>query len=503
MAPARTEDLVSGLPQTISTEIKSVVSEQIIPLDLAPPSLPTEKIGPMGYVRTLLHFELPDGYDGEKVTKIFKQAYTAFKERTPIAGCEIVPAATYAEDGELELRYYGDEIEEDFAVKDHRDLDLPSYADLKSRGFPTSVLKPALFCQRGQGGEWPTPGQRIPNTLMQVNLVNGGLILNVSFFHAYVDGATIYKFTEILSEEVRRAQGLAITNPVEIPVEDRAKLLKASGGFSGAAEDHPEYLELPFTPQEAPPKLASPIAHGHVFYFSPEKLQALKELAAPSNAKLFKGSDKMASFISTNDALSALIWRCTMLAQHKDSEGEDRPKGNSMIGHALDCRRRTNQTVHKYTIGNILGFAPAIMDIESVLDEEKVSLADIALIVRGAINKSNEGYLDSVGAMVERAVNTSRFVPTFFLDMPGAHGLMSSWREFPFYDLQWGPLLGDKTHAVRFPSTGVTHCMQILLPSRPEAGPGIEAFVNTENNAMERLLNDPLWKQFAQEPESA
>ncbi|KAF5678684.1 trichothecene 3-o-acetyltransferase [Fusarium heterosporum] len=503
MAPARTEDLVSDLPQTISTKIKSVVSEQITPLDLAPPTLPTEKIGPMGYVRTLLHFELPDGYDGEKLAKIFKQAYTAFKERTPIAGCEIVPAPTYAEDGELQLRYYGDELEHDFAVKDLRDQEFPSYAELKSRGFPSSALKPDLVCQRGQGGEWPTAGQRLPNTLMQVNLVNGGLILNMLFFHAYIDGATIYKFTEIISEEVRRAQGLAITNPVEIPVEDRAKLVKASGGFSGAAEDHPEYLELPFTPQAPPPKLSSPIAHGHVFYFSPEKLQALKELAAPSNAKLFKGTDKVPSFISTTDALTALIWRCTMLAQHKNSESEDRPKGTSMIGLALDCRRRTNQTVHPYTIGNILGFAPAVLDIESVLQEEEVSLADIALIVRGAINKSNEGYLDSVAAMVERAENPYRFVPTFFLDMPGAHGLVSSWREFSFYDLQWGPLLGDKTQAIRFPSTGVTHCMQILLPSRPEAGPGIEAYVNTENNAMERLLNDPLWTEFAQGPESA
>ncbi|KAM0186798.1 hypothetical protein ACHAPI_011524 [Fusarium lateritium] len=499
MAPATIEDsVVVDLSETIPS--KTLLAEPVVTAlpDLAPPTLPTEKIGPPGYVRTLFHFELPEDYDSEKLTSILKKAWTSFKERTPIAGCELVPTPTYAQDGGLELRYYGDEIDYDFVAKDLRDQDFPSHAELKRRDFPASVLKPDLVCQRGQGGEWPTPGQRLPNTMMQANFIKGGLILNIIFFHAYIDGTTIYKFTEIFSEEVRKAQGLAITNPVEIPMEDRAKLLKATGGFSGAAEDHPEYLELPFTPEGVPPKLAAPMAHGHVFYFSPEKLQELKEAASPANAKLFKGNEEMSSFISTTDALTALIWRCTMLAQHAG----EKPTGPSMVGLALDCRRRTNQTIHKHTIGNILGFAPAVMDIESVLKEDEVSLADIALVVRGAVNKSSR-YLDSVGALVERVENTSRVIPSFFLDMPGNHSLFSSWREFPFYDLQWGPALGERTQALRFPSTGVTHTMQILLPSRPEAGPGVEIFVGTENSAMEGLLNNPLWKQYAQWPTSA
>ncbi|KAF4424715.1 hypothetical protein F53441_14225 [Fusarium austroafricanum] len=499
MAPSQIDVLGSGQPQVIHR--KAVATESVTPLlDLAPPLLPTEKVGPLGWIRSLLHFELPVDYEAEEVASILKRSYTAFKERTPIAGCEAVPTPSYPETGLLQLRHYGDEIDHDFIVKDLRNEDFPSFDELKSRGFPTSALDPAIVCQRGLGGEWPQAGDRLNTTMMQVNFIKGGLLLNVLFLHAYIDGTTAYKFTEIFAEEVRKVQGLPIAHPVEIPVGDREKLLKASGINAGKPEDHPEYIEVPFTPEKPPPNLASPIHHGHVFYFSPEKIQALKEAAAPCNTKFLK--EPNASHISTNDALTALIWRCTMSAQHKDSKGE-KPSGPSVIGLALDTRRRAGQPVHKHTLGNILGFAPATMDIESILAHEDFSLADLAQVVRDAVDKCNDTYLDNLTALVERLGNVSRLVPVMFLDMPGNHELMSSWREFPFYDIQWGPALGEHIKAIRPPSVGITHSMHVVLPDRPDAGGVIEVFIGTENDKMERLLKDPLWREYAQGPEDA
>ncbi|EYB23986.1 hypothetical protein FG05_03006 [Fusarium graminearum] len=495
---------ISVVDQPQEVLLKTTMTEHVTEVvDLAPPLLPTEWIGPMGWVRLVYHFELPQNYDAEELTTIFKKSYSAFKDRVPIAGCEFVPTPTYLEDGKLQLRHYGDEIEHDFKVKDLRNEDFPSFEELKTKGFPVSALDPNVVCQRGLGGEWPAAGvDRLNTTMLQLNFVKGGLLLNMLFLHAAVDGACMYKFTELLAEEVRKAQGIPITEPAEVPMADRAKIAKSSGAKPGNPEDHAEYLEIPFTPTGPPEKLAMPIAHGNVFYFSPEKIEALKELASPSNAKHFKSNEDNAPFISTNDAITALIWRCTMNAQHKHKEGETKPTGPSMLGLALDARRRyAGQDVHKYTIGNILGFAPAIMDIDTLMNEDEVTLADIALIVRGAVNKSKDSYLDSITARVERVNNVSRLIPTIFLDMPGNHALLSSWREFPFYDIKWGAALGDSILAVRPPKAGVTHSMHVLLPQRPAAGPGIEVFVNTENDAMETLLNDPLWRQYAEGPE--
>ncbi|KAF4908805.1 hypothetical protein CGCF415_v006335 [Colletotrichum fructicola] len=274
MTPALTEpSLVTDagpLPEktvsvTTATEIPSPTETN---LDLAPPLLPVEQIGPKGWIRCIYHFELPDNYDADHLTHILKTAYKAMKDRVPIAGCEVVPLEDSKQAGLLKLRHYGDEIE-DFLAKDLRgDETFPTFAELRDRGFPSSALLPEKVCRRGMGGEWPQAGDRLNVTWMQANFIRGGLLLNMLFLHAYADGTTAYKFTELLAEEVRRLQGIPITLPAEVPVEDRVKVMKSTGAQPGRPEDHAEYIELPFTPPGVPPKLASDIHHGHVWYFS-------------------------------------------------------------------------------------------------------------------------------------------------------------------------------------------------------------------------------------------
>ncbi|KAI8306826.1 Trichothecene 3-O-acetyltransferase TRI101 [Colletotrichum sp. SAR11_240] len=509
MAPALTEPSLMTDAEPLPEKIVSVTTATEIPspietnLDLAPPLLPVEQIGPKGWIRCIYHFELPDNYDADHLTHILKTAYKAMKDRVPIAGCEVVPLEDSKQAGLLKLRHYGDEIE-DFLAKDLRgDETFPTFAELNARGFPSSALLPEKVCRRGMGGEWPRAGDRLNVTWMQATFIRGGLLLNMLFLHAYADGTTAYKFTELLAEEVRRLQGIPITNPAEVPVEDRGKVMKSTGAQPGRPEDHAEYIELPYTPPGVPPKLASDIHHGHVWYFPPSALAALKADASPANAKLFKGREGIPEYITTNDALSALIWRATMSAQHSTKirpVSEDPTPSPSVMGIALDARRRAGVPVHKHTIGNILGFAPAILDVREVVSpESEATLADLAICVRRAVAKTEDVYLDSLNALVERLQDVTRLAPTMFLDMPGNHMLQSSWREFPFYDIEWGSAFGEKILAVRPPSVGVTHTMQIVLPD-PKKG-GIEVFVGVEHEAMERLLNDPVWRKYAQAPE--
>ncbi|KAK7408027.1 hypothetical protein QQX98_009800 [Neonectria punicea] len=468
--------------------------------DLAPPLLPTEQIGPKGWVRNIFFFELPEDYDMDVLTGLLKTSYKSFKDRTPVAGCEAIPMEG-KQAGLLQLRHYGDEVE-DFAVKDLRaEGAFPSFADLKARGFPASELDPELVCKRGLGGEWPGAGDHLTVTMMQANFIRGGLLLNMITLHAFADHTTAYKFTEIFAEDVRRAQGLPITHPVEIPSADRAKLMKPSGSHSDLDLAHDEYIELPFTPTAVPPKLSTPNHHGHVFYFSPENLAALKEEASPANAKLLR-DEELPAFTSTNDALTALIWRSTMVAQHPElsapkADSEPPATGPSQVGIALDARRRAGVSVHKHTIGNILGFAPAMLDLNKVINE--ASLADLAIIVRRALVKAEDTYLDELITVVDRLEDVTRLAPVVFLDMPGAHMIQSSWREFPFYDIEWGSALGGKMLALRPPAVGVTHTMQIVLPD-PKRG-GVEAFIGVESSAMERLLSDPVLRRYAEAPQ--
>ncbi|KAH6900631.1 transferase family-domain-containing protein [Thelonectria olida] len=470
--------------------------------DLAPPLLPTEQVGPKGWVRNIFFFELPDDYDMDALAAILKTSYSNFKNRTPVAGCELMPMEG-KQAGLLQFRHYGDELD-DFAVKDLRaEGAFPSFAELKARGFPASELDPKIVCKRGLGGEWPQLGDHMTVTLMQANFIRGGLLLNMFFLHAYCDHTCAYKFTEILAEDVRAAQGIPIPEPVEIPSEDREKIMQVSGNHSDLDLNHHEYIELPFTPTAVPPKLSSPIHHGHVWYLSPENLAALKADASPKNAKLLKG-EELPEFISTNDALTALIWRSTMAAQHPAvsnpeliEPGTAGPGGPSQVAIALDARRRAGVPLHKHTIGNILGFAPAILDLDKVVNE--ASLADLAIIARRAVAKTEGVYLDELTTIIQRLEDVNRLAPTCFLDMPGNHMIQSSWREFPFYDLQWGPAFGNTMQALRPPACGVTHTMQIVLPD-PKKG-GVEVWVGVESSSMDRLLSDHVWRRYVDAPD--
>ncbi|KAI5467619.1 transferase family-domain-containing protein [Mariannaea sp. PMI_226] len=497
------ESISLSEPAVANKNESTTVAVEEVP-DLAPPLLPTEQIGPKGWVRNIFFFELPEDYDIDALTEILKSSYSSFKSRTPVAGCEVMPLEG-KQAGLLQFRHYGDELD-DFAVKDLRDdASFPSFAELKARDFPASVLDPKLVCKRGLGGEWPQLGDRLTVTLMQANFIRGGLLLNMFFLHAYCDHTTAFKFVEILSEDVRRAQGIAITEPVDIPWEDREKIMKASEDKSELdLKNHHEYIELPFTPTEVPPKLASPIHHGHVWHISAENLAALKEEASPKNAKLFK-DEELPEFVSTNDVLTALMWRSTMVAQHpalsdpaeKPDPEVPLPGGPSLAAIALDARRRAGVPIHKHTIGNILGFAPAMLGLNQVINE--ASLADLAITARRAVAKTEKGYLDELTTIIERLEDVNRLIPMCFLDMPGNHMIQSSWRDFPFYDLQWGPAFGDNIKALRPPSCGVTHTMQVVLPD-PKKG-GIEVWLGVENSAMDRLLKDPVWRRYADAPD--
>ncbi|KAF5597872.1 enoyl hydratase isomerase family [Fusarium pseudocircinatum] len=473
-------------------------------LDLAPPLLPTEQIGPNIWVRNMFFFELPVGYDIDALSEMLRVGYRNLKNNVPLIGCEVIPAGN-SRAGMSELRHYGDENLNDFTVKDFRaDATCPSFVELKAQGYPSAALDPERFCTRGLGGEWPQPGDRVTVSLMQANFIRGGLILNMSFLHVCCDQTTVFKFMEVLSDELRRAQGLAITDAAEVHSEDRETIMKISGNKKEICLDHAEYVILESNPSELPPLMTKDIHHGHVWYLSPESLVALKEEASPKNARILK-HETLPSYISTTDALTALIWRSTMVAQHSEtlktssgSLGCEAPcsGGPSQVAIALDLRRRSGRTIQKHTLGNIFGFAPAILDLNQVIHE--ASLADLAILVRRAIEKAEDVYLGEINTIVDGLNDVSCLVPTCMLDMPGKNILQTSWREFPFYDLEWGDAFGGNIKALRPPSCGLMHGVQVMLPD-PKRG-GCEVWVGVEDSSMDRLMADPLWRAYVEIP---
>ncbi|KAI1125168.1 transferase family-domain-containing protein [Nemania abortiva] len=451
-----------------------------------PSLIPLEKAGPKGYIRFVFPIELGDSYDADKIFGILKQGLDKAKERIPTLGCEGVPDTDAKQAGVLKLHKY-----DDYETITKKDLRAPgafphTYADIKAKTFPVEAFPGDLLCRRFT---WPSPGERLPVADCQANFIPGGLLLTCCFFHVFGDAKSYYTWLETWAEECRLLQG-EISSRTEVPDEfftDREKHMTPSGKNAGKPEDHPEVLVLPFTPEGFPPKMISREHVGQVFRLSAEQLVALKADAAPANAAESSG----VTYVSTNDALSALMWRSVMAAQFELEKLEGDP--TSIFNIAVDGRPRTNPPVHPRTLGNWLGWVAPQMPIRKMLSHN--SVADPAVVVRQAVAKLNEEYVDSLSTLFESVVDVNRVVATAFVDVPGFNCVQTSWINLGVYGLNWGKTLGGKIEAVRSPDVGVINGGSLVLPALPCGG--IELIIGVESKSLPRLLKDPLLAKYA------
>ncbi|PYI06948.1 hypothetical protein BO78DRAFT_444438 [Aspergillus sclerotiicarbonarius CBS 121057] len=458
-----------------------------------PNAIPTltslERIGPKGYVRYIFPFPLGDDYDLEQVMRVLRASYAATKKRLPVMGCEAVPDETSKQAGVLRLQRLHDGEIDEIVV---RDLRAPgafpaTYADLKSWAFPVAFFDADVLCCRSV---WPMPGERLPVSLLQANFIPGGLLLNWCTLHLVGDGTSYYVWMKIWAEECRRAQGLKIPHPVELPeaiIQDRERVMRASGRNPGLLDHHPQYTLLPRAPSGAPPKMLARNHRTQVFYFSPESLAALKEAASPVHATVPTDVE----WISTNDALSALLWRTVMAVQWPLDTLPGDPV--SVFNIAIDGRLRTDPPVHPQTLGCFLEYLGVSAPIRTIL--ESATLADLAIRIRTEVRRADRQFTDDLAALIEQLEDVDRLVPTAFLDVPGFNCVQTSWINFQLYSLEWGPVLGHRIDAVRAPHIGVINGLQLVLPA-PRDG-GMEVLVGVEESCLDKLLHDPVWTRYA------
>ncbi|KAJ5984564.1 hypothetical protein N7481_006663 [Penicillium waksmanii] len=444
-----------------------------------------ERIGPKGYLRYVFPFELAANYDIDEVARVLKAGYDALSQRIPEVACEAIPDTDTTQKGVMKFQLMEKGSGTHIAVKDLRSSYQPTYAELKSKSFPVSSFDADTFCPRSV---WPSPGERLPISLIQANFIQGGLVLSWCILHMAGDGTSFHTWTKVWAEECRRAQGLDIPQPVQLAdaiCKDRELVMKSSGRNKGNIEDHPEWTLLPFTPPGAPPKMVSPHHRGQVFYFSPESLEALKAEASPSNAT--EQSDQ--EWISTNDALSALLWRTVMAVQSPLESLEGDPV--SIFNIAIDGRLRTSPQIHPETLGCFLEYVAVSAPIRKMLSTPNI--ADLAVQIRKAVLRADDQFSDDIVSLVEKVEDVDRLVPTAFLDVPGKNCILTSWINFKIYDLTWGPLLGT-IDAIRTPHVGCINGLQVVFPVLPDGG--IEILVGVEESCLGRLLNDPLFTRF-------
>ncbi|OJJ42356.1 hypothetical protein ASPZODRAFT_77072 [Penicilliopsis zonata CBS 506.65] len=445
-----------------------------------------ERIGPKGYLRYVFPFQLAgENYNPDDVARVLQAGYDVLIARLPVVGCGAVPDTECGQKGVMKFERHDENTV--ITVKDLRDSFYP-YSELKARSFPVAALDADTLCCRAV---WPSAGeQQLPISLVQANFIPGGLILTWCILHMAGDSVSFNTWLNVWAEGCRLAQGEDIPDPIQLPDAiwtDRKQVTRPSGRNHGRVEDHPEYTLLPFTPTEAPPKMISPNHRGQVFYLSPESLAMLKADASPANATT--PSDQ--TWVSTNDAVSALLWRTVMAVQSPLETLQDK-NPVSVFNIAIDGRRRTHPPVHRDTLGCFLEYIAVSCPIRDML--ASLSLADLAIKIRQAVLRADKHFTDDVVTLVDRLEDVDRLVPTAFLDVPGFNCVQSSWAAFDVYTAHWGQMLG-RIEAVRVPHVGCINGLQLVLPPLPDGG--MEVMVGVEETCLGRLKSDPFFSKYA------
>ncbi|TGJ85025.1 hypothetical protein E0Z10_g3718 [Xylaria hypoxylon] len=349
----------------------------------------------------------------------------------------------------------------------------------------------------------------------RVNWVEGGCLLAISISHAAFDaqGAfTVIKYWAQLcqnSENLSELRSSPISQSRETKVKTGANpLLIQTMPSPRVAFDNlklrPElwtFLGLHFEDNLAPatsthslptciPAAAKAIPGDQtrtrtcIFSFSDRNSAALKAAATPINGK---------DWISTKDAYTAHIWTSLMRARFIDKDesrligelDEETHKLLSSVSVAIDGRTLPGCGFPTSRINNTVYCCQTQLPLSIVLTSDALPTAAGAIRQNIEAMKSNQDLIDDANALAASIPDVGH-LSWVFKDFLNRDLVTTSWTDLPFYDLDFGPALGNPEF-VRIPRDQFAG-LCCMLPRRPNGD--IEVIINARENEMGRLFDD-------------
>ncbi|CAD0087587.1 unnamed protein product [Aureobasidium vineae] len=474
-----------GILKSVSTTVTDIIDS----IDLKSPPAHAlelsylEQANPRGYTRPMFFFPAVKGVNQMEVAEIFRKALEPTLKAIPSLACEIVPV----EDGKtptgrtaLKHGKFGSLI-----VKDIRGTGF-SYEELRKQKFPQSRLDPDVLCACDV---FPVPGEIQPAWVPQLNIVDGGFILTLHNHHTLYDAQAINEILRVWSQNCRHVQNKAVSACSSLPAEQFERsahiTTRASTADLGNPEQHPEFVVAPFT-LSWPEAVFRDTHRQRVYRLSPKALAELKNDCTESGD----------SWISTNDAATALMWRCIIRAQTDlDTIPEDVMSHHIVV---VDLRLRSDPPLSKHYPGCPMNYARPGMNLRQLCNS--TSLAPLARAIRNAVDERTPEYTKSVVTLLNNIPGYGHFAWTSFGSLLGTDCMTSTWYKLDILDLDFGPAIGQ-IERVRFPTGGLLNGLSLIYPqiTRGEQQDlGMEVAVGLEKQYFEKLDEDPVWCKYAE-----
>jgi hypothetical protein len=262
---------------------------------------------------------------------------------------------------------------------------------------------------------------------IQANFIQGGLLLDAATQHNFINGNGLLQCMRLLAKAMRSEEFSEVE--IEQGNRDRRTLIQLLKPTESMLDhSHMKRLPLPATSKQTQslPAPTKPSAWC-CFRFPGSKLIQLKhvvntdlEISAP------KGS---ISFVSTNDALSGILWKCLSAVRLSHRQ---RPDDFSKFSRALDARRAMQ--VPKEYRGQMGYNATCRLTFHEL---EKASLGQICALLRETVQTVNNEY-------------SVRSWATFIANEPGKSTIMFGGMFNPATDVWLSSLAHAELYSVGF-----------------------------------------------------
>ena len=440
--------------------------------------------------------------------------------------------------GRLKLTYPDEEedVEIKFSVNnlmDKPDVWRASYEELRQLGMQTSQLDPELLLPPGAYGtlgSYPIAAQ--------ANFIPGGCLLNVSLHHSFLDGISGAVAVGAWAENCKDLQQQNNANPEATLSNSKSWQSPDTFNLKQASDD----VTAPHQPIRLPDLLqdstaphtceiariqdddslwqllglqkpaATPLAAwarpstnalvSAIFTASSASVKRLKtkSTALSSSVETTKGQSQ---FVSSFDAVAALLWRCILRARHPDLPFTD-PSTPLQSRLRIPFSLRPSLGIPPSYPGNLLLNATTSLPLSSLIAPTTTSQTQTASQIRASLIFSRDS-----GRILD-AIKLSFILPDLasrrplFPNTTGKDLVLTMWRDIPYYQHDWGKTFGfegnSKAEFFREPR-GLLGGVCAVLPRRSEKdGRSVEVewevMVSLERAQMERLKADAEFRGY-------
>ena len=362
-------------------------------------------------------------------------------------------------------------------VKDCTSL-CPSYEEQRKARAPLSMLDASIISPMKGLPSYYDGSEPRPVFVLQVNFINGGIILTSACMHNALDMTGMGQVIRLLAQALR---GEKFTEAqIQDGNVDRTKVLPLLG---------PDEKPLAHENCRCPSSLSNPAFGGgstpapwKFFNFPGQKLVKLKEEAAKES-----GAGTDVPYITTNDALTAFIWQRNAVARSARLGKE----AKSTLVRAFDIRRNVDPPLTQGYMGHCVACLSTPVPVEE-LAAAPLSTATIKLCkTRQEINNY---YVRSLATTLHSLDDKTTFAYGAKFN-PDTDLMVSSWGELGLYQQSFGPILG-KPEFVRRPLFAEMQGLTYYMPRTDDGS--IAVAISIREDDAKALMGDPVWASYAE-----